>query len=189
MKYEELKKLKERFEKLQAKRDEVLEIKKEVSELEELEVVKRYLELKKSLKEKTTGRNTGFDKFTDEELVTIALGNTDITPAGEVYVYLGAYKYNCEIDIVHCSSDIPVSRLSPDADYVVYQDLESKYIDSIRVPYKEATEFEASHKIIYPKNVLSREKYFYDVQSEYFETMVLESPEKAVNKINRLIKK
>lgn len=189
MKQEELKKLKERFEKLQAKRDEVLEIKKEVTELEELEVVKRYLELKKSLKEKTTGRNTGFDKFTDEELVTIALGNTDITPAGEVYVYLGTYKYNCEIDIVHCPSDIPVSRLSPDADYVVYQDLESKYIDSIRVPYRETTEFEASHKIIYPKNVLSREKYFYDVQSEYFETMILESPEKAVNKINRLIKK
>ena len=42
-------------------------------------------------------------------------------------------------------------------------------------------------KIIILENV-SRQRYFYELQSEYFETMILESPEKAMIKVNKLIK-
>ena len=156
-----------------------------ISELEKTDTVKRYLELKESLIEKTTGCNTGFDRFTDAKLVSIALSNVDITPDVEVYVYIGTYKYDDEFDIVHGSNDISVSRTCPDADYVIYKSLESKYNDTIQVPYKKADEFEASHKIIIPHNVLSRERYFYDLKNEYFETMILESQEKALEKIKK----
>lgn len=189
MKSEDLKKLKERVKQLQTKRNEVLEIQKEISELEETEGVKRYLELQDILQEKTTGRNTGFDRFTDEKLISIALGEINIIPDEEIYVYIGTYKYNREIDIVHCSNDVLVSRNNRDADYVIYQNLESKYNGIIEVPYKEADEFETNHKIIFPQNVVSREAYFYKLQAEYFETMILESPEIASIKINKLIKK
>lgn len=86
-------------------------------------------------------------------------------------------------------NDILVSRNNRDADYVIYQNLESKYNGTIEVPYKEADEFEINHKIIFPQNVVSREAYFYKLQAEYFETMILESPEIASKKINKLIKK
>ena len=58
-----------------------------------------------------------------------------------------------------------------------------------RAVYKKADEFESTHKIIFPQNVASKQRYFYDLQSEYFETMVFESPEKAKEKVNRLIRK
>ena len=59
----------------------------------------------------------------------------------------------------------------------------------VRVPYKSAEEFENTHKVIIPKNVVSREKYFYKLQLEYFETMILKSPEEAKQKIKRLLEK
>lgn len=189
MKPEELKRLKEKFEQLRSKQNEVLNIQKEIELLKESKEVKRYLNLLEILNEKTTGRNAGIGEFTDKKMINIALRYIDITPDEEIYVYLGTYKYNNEIDIEHGSSDIPVSRTNQSADYVLYQKLESKNDDSVQIPYAKASEFEKTHKIIIPKNVASRERYFYELQSEYFETMVLKSPEEAKEKVNRLIKK
>ena len=93
-----------------------------------------------------------------------------------------------EIDIVHSSADIPVSRTCSDADYVIYRNLESKYYNgTIEVPYQKALEFEQTHKVIFPQNTINKERYFYDLQIDYLETMILESPEKAYEKINKLI--
>ena len=110
MKTEELKILKKKVEKLQTKRKEVLTLQEEIALLEEKEEVKKYLNLLDLLDKKTTGRNANIDKITDEEIINIALRETKITPDEEIYVYLGTYKYNNELDIVHSLSDIPVSK-------------------------------------------------------------------------------
>ena len=188
MRIDELIELKEKVEKLIKERDKVLEIQEEIKRLEATDEIKRYLDLLNLLQEKTTGKNTGIEKYTNKKIIDIAVSKTKITPDGEVYVYLGTYKYNDEIDIIHGSHDIPVSRSNPAADYVLYQNLEAKYCETIEISYSKADEFESTHKIIIPQNVVSRQKYFYDLQSEYFETMVFESSEKAKEKINRLIK-
>ena len=189
MKIEELKELKEKVEQLIKERDKVLEIQEEIKKLEETDEIKRYLYLLDLLQEKTTGRNTGIEKYTNKKIIDIAVCNTKITPDEEIYVYIGTYKYSDEIDIVHGSYDIPVSRANHDANYVLYQNLEAKYYETVQIPYKKADEFESTHKIIFPQNVASKQRYFYDLQSEYFETMVFESPEKAKEKVNRLIRK
>ena len=189
MKSEDLKKIKEKVKELQTKKNEVLELQKKISKLKETEQVKKYLELLDILEEKTTGINKEIDKLTDDQLISIALRQVDITPDEEIYVYIGTYKYNREIDIVHGSTDIPVKRTNRDADYVVYENLESEYNGTVLIPYKKADEFEENHKIIIPHNVLFIEKYFYKLQTEYFKTMILESPELANEKINKLIKK
>lgn len=189
MKSEELKKLKERVQQLKQERDKVLSIQSEIKKLEEIEEVRKYLELLDLYEEKTTGRNTGIETYTDEKIIDIALGDTTITPDEDIYVYIGTYKNNNEIDIVHGSNDYQVSRANHDADYVLYQNLEAKYYETVQIPYTKADEFEANHKIIVPQNVVSRQRYFYDLQREYFETMVFESPEKAKEKVNKLIRK
>ena len=186
MKIEELKELKEKVEQLIKKRNEVLEIQEEIKKLEETDEIKKYLNL---LNLFTTGRNTGIEKFTNKKIIDIAVSNTTITPDEEMYVYIGTYKYNNEIDIVHGSCDILVSRNDHKANYVLYQNLEAKYYETVQIPYTKADEFESTHKIIFPQNVANKQRYFYDLQSEYFETMVFESPEKAKEKVNRLIRK
>lgn len=188
MKNEDLKKLRESFIELQAKRDNVLSIKREILELENNSIVKRYMKLQEELEEKTTGRNTGFDNYTDEDLIRITFNEIEIEPDQDIYVYLGTFKYNNECDIVHGSSDIEVSRTCADADYILYGNLELRYNSEIEIPYSRADEFEKTHKIIYPKNVASKYRYFYELQIEYFKTMILETPEKANNKIKELVK-
>ena len=189
MKIEELNELKEKVNQLIKERNMVLEIQDEIKKLEETEEIKRYLNLLYLLKEKTTGKNTGIEKYTDKKIIDIVVSNTKITPDDEIYIYLGTYKYSDEIDIVHGSIDVPVSRASHDANYVLYQNLEAKNHETIQVPYAKADEFESTHKVIIPQNVASRQRYFYDLQSEYFKTMIFESPEKAKEKVYKLIKK
>mgnify|MGYP003368325371 FL=1 len=186
---EEYLKLKEKVNELQKKRLEVIKIEDEIEKLKETEEVKRYLQLISIYKDKTTGRNSGFDRFTDKNLISIALGEINITPSDEIYVYMGTYKNSVETDIIHGSSDIPINRLSPDADYVIYKNLESKYNDSIIILYKDVDEFEQTHKIIIPKSAANRGGYFYELQMEYFQTMILESQEAATEKVNKLVKK
>ena len=104
---------------------------------------------------------------------------------------MGTYKYIHEVDIVHAPHDIRVNRNDKDADYVVYFNLEARthsFDGTIEIPYSNANEFESTHKIIVPKNVISRESYFYDLQEEYYETVILESEDKAIEKINKLVK-
>jgi len=185
MKIEELNELKEKVNQL---REIVLEIQDEIKRLEEAEEIKRYLNLLDLLEEKTTERNNGIENYTNKKIIDIALYNTKITPDDEIYVYLGTYKYSEEIDIVHRSNDIPVSRTNHNADYVLYQNIEAKNYETVQIPYAKADEFESTHKIIIPQNVANKQRYFYNLQSEYFETMIFESPEKEKEKINRLIK-
>lgn len=189
MKIEELKQLKAKVKELQLKKDEALAIQKEIEKLEEKDEIKRYLNLLDLLEEKTTGSNRGIDKFTDREIIKIALNKVDITPDEEIYVYIGTYKINHEIDIVHGSNDYEVSRTNHNADYVLYENIESKYDGTVQIPYKKADEFEANHKIVFPQNVISRQRYFYELQSEYFEAIIFKSLEEANQKINKLIKK
>ena len=187
MKEQELKALKETYEQLKTKRDEVNAIKKEIKELEETEEVKKYFQLKNDLKVKTSGGDTNIDCFDDKQLITIAVSSIDITADEEVYVYLGSYKYNYEMDIEHGSSDYPVKRNSPEVDYVEYGVLGSKYNDTIVVPKKELELVRRNHKIIYPEDAVSNERYFYDLQNEYFEAMILKTPEEAEAMINKLV--
>lgn len=186
---EELKKIRDEFKQLKDRRDEILEIQNEIAYLEEKEDVKRYLKLIDLFNEKTLGRNSRLDKLTDEQLITIALSKVEVTSSEQVYVYIGTYKYGCECDIVHGAQDILVDRSNCNADYVVYKNLESRYNETLEVPYKKADDFEKKHTVIFPVNVLNRYKYFYNLQKEYFETMILKSPDEANMMVNKLVKK
>ena len=121
--------------------------------------------------------------------IDIQLYNTKITPDDEIFVYLGTYIYSDEINIVHGSNYISVSRTNHNANYVLYQNIETKNYETVQISYAKADEFKSTHKIIIPQNIANRQRYFYNLQSKYFETMIFESPEKAKEKIIRLIKK
>lgn len=192
MKNEELIKLRENYNELINERNKILALKSKIEELENNSVVKEYLATIAEYEKNKAKHIDPIEQEEDSYFVRVAVSRTDITPRDDYYVYMGTYKYTNEIDIVHAAHDIRVNRDDKDADYVVYSNLEAKsssFDRTIEVPYSKAYEFEKNHKIIVPENVFSRDSYFYKLQEEYYETAILESDDKAIEKVNKLVKK
>lgn len=191
MKKEELELLREEYKSLIRQKEEIIELERKIKLLEKLPEVKEYIEAINLYNEKTYKKNN-MEKKDNSYFINRIINTHKITPTNDIYVYIGTYKYSDEIDIVHCSNDILVDRNNNKADYCVYYNLEVGTYNinsSVEIPYIKADEFEKKHNIIFPNNVLRRKEYFYDLQNEYFETAILESEEKALEKIKKLFKK
>ena len=192
MKNEELIKLRENYNELINEKNKILALKSKIEELENNPVVKEYLDTISEYEKNKAKHIDPIEQEEDSYFVRVAVSRTDITPRDDYYVYMGTYKYTNEIDIIHAAHDIRVNRDDKDADYVVYSNLEAKshsFDGTVEIPYSKVDEFESTHKIIVPKNVVSRDSYFYNLQEEYYETAILESEDKAIEKVNRLVRK
>ena len=99
-----------------------------------------------------------------------------------IYVYLGTYRNNDEIDIIHGSNDFKVDYNSPNASYRIYRNIEYPYGESI--PISMCDEFEKKHIIIKPNTYL-KEKAYYEIQKDFFIESVKTNQESAKQKILR----
>ena len=99
-----------------------------------------------------------------------------------LYVYLGTYRYNDEMDIVHGSNDYRVSYDSPNADYRLYQNIEQWGCEQVLI--KKCEEFEKTHTIINPKIAFSN-KAFYEIQSDFFVRAIKDNQKSAKKMILR----
>lgn len=191
MRNEELIKLRENYNELINERNKILALKSKIEKLENDPIVKEYLDTVSEYENIKAKHVYPVEEKEDSYFVRRAVDKTSITPREDYYVYMGTYKRNSEIDIIHATNDIRVNRNDKDADYVVYYNLEARvhsFEGTVEVPYSKADEFESTHKIIVPKNVVSSNSYFYDLQEEYYETAILESEAKAIEKVNKLVK-
>lgn len=190
----ELQQLRDKYNSLIEEKERLIDLSNKIKELKKLPVIQEYLESTKEYKQIRSKdyTNDGLENQPNSYFVRNAFSHLDITPRNDYFVYMGTYRHTTEVDIEHGANDIEVSRNDKSADYVIYYNLEARThsIDSsVIIPYSEADKFESTHKIIFPKNTLFKEKYFYDLQDEYYETAILESQEEAINKINKLVRK
>lgn len=190
----ELQQLRDKYNSLIEEKESLIYLSNKIKELKKLPVIQEYLESTKEYKQIRSKdyTNDGLENQPNSYFVRNAFSHLDITPRNDYFVYMGTYRHTTEVDIEHGANDIEVSRNDKSADYVIYYNLEARThsIDSsVIIPYSEADKFESTHKIIFPKNTLIKEKYFYDLQDEYYETAILESQEDAINKINKLVRK
>lgn len=190
----ELQQLRDKYNSLIEEKERLIYLSNKIKELKKLPVIQEYLESTKEYKQIRSKdyTNDGLENQPNSYFVRNAFSHLDITPRNDYFVYMGTYRHTTEVDIEHGANDIEVSRNDKSADYVIYYNLEARTnsIDSsVIIPYSEADKFESTHKIIFPKNTLIKEKYFYDLQDEYYETAILESQEDAINKINKLVRK
>lgn len=187
MKKEELELLREAYKSLIRQKEEIIELERKIKLFEKLPDVKEYIKAINLYNEKTYKKNN-MEKKDNSYFINRVINTHKITPTNDIYVYIGTYKYSDEIDIVHCSNDILVDRNNNKADYCVYYNLEvssHSLNSSVEIPYTKADEFEKNHNVIFQNNILKGKKYFYDLQNEYFETAILESEEKALEKIRK----
>lgn len=190
----ELQQLRDKYNSLIEEKERLIDLSNKIKELKKLPVIQEYLESTKEYKQIRSKdyTNDGLENQPNSYFVRNAFSHLDITPRNDYFVYMGTYRHTTEVDIEHGANDIEVSRNDKSADYVIYYNLEARThsIDSsVIIPYSEADKFESTHKIIFPKNTLFKEKYFYDLQDEYYETAILGSQEEAINKINKLVRK
>lgn len=191
MRNEELIKLRENYNELINERNKILALKSKIEKLKNDPIVKEYLDTVSEYEDIKTKHVYPVEEKEGSYFVRRAVDKTSITPREDYYAYMGTYKHTNEIDIIHAANDIRVNRNNKDADYVVYYNLEARahsFEGTVEVPYSKADEFESTHKIIVPKNVVSSNSYFYDLQEEYYETAILESEAKAIEKVNKLVK-
>lgn len=191
MRNEELIKLRDNYNELINERDKILALRSKIEKLENDPIVKEYLDTVSEYEDIKAKHVYPVEEKEDSYFVRRAVDKTNITPRKDYYVYMGTYKHTGEIDIIHAANDIRVNRNDKNADYVVYYNLEASVHSlegTVEVPYSKADEFESTHKIIVPKNVVSSNSYFYDLQEEYYETAILESEAKAIEKVNKLVK-
>jgi len=154
-------------------------------ELENNELVKEYLFITEKLQESdldkklAANQNDIISKIYYKHLYNIKQTNG-------IYIYLGTYKNNHEIDIVHGSLDERVNKNNKQANYILYQDIEKT--EPIQIPIQEAKKFESENIIIFPDIYLS-ESYYYEVQRNFFNNCVIYGQEEALKKVKKLAKK
>lgn len=113
-----------------------------------------------------------FGKKTDEDLLYSALCSVRINETNNIYVYMGTFKKNHECDIEHGALE-----------FMAYQD---GY--EIEIPIKECESFEQNHIVIYPQGTCLCDQYYLKLRDEFFDTAILDSQEKALEKIMTLKK-
>lgn len=154
---------------------------KRIKELMKDEKVKEFLDLT-SLDYKVGNSNK---MVTDDIIASIYSKYLYIIRESDtngLYVYLGTYAYNDEMDIVHGSRDYRVSYDSPKADYRLYQNIELWGSEHILI--RKCEEFEKTHTIINP-NVPFSDKAFYEIQKDFFIRAVKDNQESAKRMVLR----
>lgn len=167
--------LREELERIKVENTKYNEKVKRIKELEKDPKIREYinlLEIEKS--------NLKQIKLSDKQIILSFYHNyiykIQKQETNGIYVYLGTYKYNHEIDIVHGSSDNRVEYNSKKADYRIYKNIEQNLDASIA--RNECNNFEKEHIIIYPEDGLNILEY-YKIRDDFFVKAIKTNQESA----------
>lgn len=148
-------------------------------ELENTKEVKEYLSINERLNQKHELMSIDPNDIT-LEIYRKYLYQIQENETNGIFVYLGTYRINDEIDIVHPTRDYRVDYNSTDADYRLYGDIECS--DNKIVPIKYCSQFEKENIILNPKSYFKIKEY-YNIQEEYFKEVVTTNQSVAKEKI------
>lgn len=175
MKQELLNLLKEELQSIKKENEEHNKMIKRIKELQKNPDVIEYLKLINLL-----DGDLKEIKSSDKEIITSFyhhyLSKIEKEDTNNIYVYLGTYKNNDEIDVVHGSTDFRVNYNSKDANYRIYKNIEYPYVQSI--PISMCDEFEKNHIVIKPKSYF-KEREYYEIQKDFFTHAIKTNQESA----------
>ena len=101
MKPEEMNLLRKRYYDLKGQKEKIMKVKMELLELEKSSEVQRYLELVGEYQEISDEGIADIENKDDDFFLRRAINFSKITPTNDIYVYIGAYKYNYETDVIN----------------------------------------------------------------------------------------
>ena len=109
-----------------------------------------------------------------------------IKETNNIYIYLGTFKLSDEYDIVHGPSDERVNYDDSKAQYRIYINLENGMEKEIKIDKCE--QFERENKIIFPNTSINR-GYYYELQKEFINDIIIDGQDRAVERILKKVKK
>lgn len=187
MNNEDIKKIKDKYNKLAKVVRDLSQLKHDIEEYEKDEVVIGYLRAIKKYEEALNKQPDNILNKEESYFVRSAIESVGYTEDSDIYVYMGTYKSNHMVDIVHGDRTHLIERLRSDADFVLYRNIEANH--DIKLTVEEAIEFESEHKIIIPNNIFDYNSYFYTIQNKYFTDIITESKEYGEERILKLVNK
>lgn len=183
MKNEELENMRFEYNQLLNTRKELIDKLEKIKQLEETEEVKNYLKLREELKNDKEYTCNNLVNSSEADLIGRCISRVGISVTNNIYVHVGTYKYNLETDIVHGSYDLSVSRNDESAIYSQYKNLELRDFEgTVTIPISKREEFEKNNFIIYPKTHF-KDKFFYELQIEFFKDAIEHNQQYALNKV------
>lgn len=163
MNNEDIIKARKKYKRLKDEKSQLLLHKKELLDLENNDVVKRYLELRE-VKDR--------EPLQENQIIRYSFGyvNTlNIQPEEKIYIYMGAYKYDKAFD---SRSDIRVDeRDSQFADYLLYINIDNES-DFVSVKPGQKDLFEKKYNVLKFKSTLNINKKYYELQQYYFDELL-----------------
>lgn len=171
---EDRKKLISNYKKELKKKEKYDSIKKELNELATNPAVKRYLEL---LDASDDYNYEFYIKSSNDDLLNFVFRNLRFEGSCNIYIYVGAYKYNYEVDIEHGSNDYRVDGTNYEPDYYLYKCIEG-YGEYKTVKPEKKDAFEKENIVLHCKRFKE-----YDVQERYAKLVVEEGLVTARKKI------
>ena len=177
MKEEQVKILKDEYQRIKQEQKEYQILIEKLTELEKNDKVKEYLSLLEKLDE--------FDKErmmeTDERIIERAFSKvSQRKETNGIMVYMGTYQKNSECDSIHGVSDYRVKRDEKTADYSLYVDLENIQ-NQHYISITERENYENTHIILGIED--EDNKKYYKLQREFLKNVVTTSQEEALQKI------
>ena len=180
----ELLKIKEEYDRLVKKRNELKKVKDRMAELEKIKEIQEYIELYK--KYESSCRNAldeNLEQKTNFDLACRAVTTSNITPTTNIYCYIATCKRNEDGDLEE------VEKYSSNMDVAVFANIESLKSKTYVIP-SELQTFINNNVIIYPQDhSIDGSTCFYYAQEDFFATSVIEGKEKAIEKCKRYAKK
>ena len=179
MEQEILQKIKDDYERRKQERDDLQKLIQAIKELEETEIVKKYLALTEKLASIKFKKNL---LVSDIELLDLAFRSNcySIKKTNNIYICLGTFMQDSCCDIVHGSSDIRLKYDDPRAEYRIYKNIEDNF--SKLIPIRKCALFEATNKVIFPQTSRT-DKFYYELQREFISTMIEQGQEEACKRV------
>lgn len=155
-------------------------------ELEQDLKVQEYLKLNQLIKE--SGCEQKIQEKDDKIIESIFYKyQNQIKETNNIYIYLGTFKLSDEYDIVHGPSDERVNYDDSKAQYRIYINLENGMEKEIKIDKCE--QFERENKIIFPNTSISNRRFYYELQKEFINDIIIDGQDRAVERILKKVKK
>lgn len=162
-------------------KQDLLNTKQKIQELEQEPIVREYLDLIEQQEHDKLYPYYSVLELSDEDIFQKVIDEVLIHSIGSIYVYFGDYRcVESEDDGIQF---IPISKSNEQVEYKQYKNIEHNLSIVHMIPLNDCEEFENKNIILVPSKLENKIEYFNRMRTMYFNVAMKYGKEKALEKV------